>query len=77
MLPKASFSGFLWLAPATAPHSWCVRTSSQAADTTCLVQVPKPPKKDFYKLMNKDKIILRFGCRFVETATHKLSPADR
>ena len=41
------------------------------------MQVPKPPKKDFYKLMNKDKIILRFGCRFVETATHKLSPADR
>ncbi len=55
----------------------CGRTPSQTADKICLMQVPKPPKKDFYKLMNKDKIILRFGCRFVETATHKLSPADR
>ena len=73
----ASFGGFLRLVPATAPIAWCVRTLSQAADKMCLVQVPKPPKKDFYKLMNKDKIILRFGCRFVETATHKLSPADR
>ena len=41
------------------------------------VQVPKPPKKDFYKLMNKDKIVLRFSTRFVETPTHQLSSSDR
>ena len=42
-----------------------------------VVQVPKPPKKDFYKLMNKDKIVLRFSTRFVETPTHQLSSSDR
>lgn len=51
--------------------------SLEDSEQSCKNLVPKPPKKDFYKLMNKDKIILRFGCRFVETATHKLSPADR
>ncbi len=40
-------------------------------------QVPKAPKKDFYKLMNKDKIVLRFSTRFVETPTHQLSSSDR
>ena len=42
-----------------------------------VVQVPKPPKKDFYKLMNKDKIVLRFSTRFVETPTHQLGSSDR
>ncbi len=42
-----------------------------------MLQVPKPPKKDFYKLMNKDKIVLRFSTRFVETPTHQLSSSDR
>ncbi len=45
---------------------------------TCrTLQVPKPPRKDFYKLMNKDKIVLRFSTRFVETPTHQLSSSDR
>jgi hypothetical protein len=26
----------------------------------CLALVPKPPRRDMHKLMNKDKIILRF-----------------
>ena len=46
-------------------------------DQLGIVQVPKPPKKDFYKLMNKDKIVLRFSTRFVETPTHQLSSSDR
>ncbi|KAK9810289.1 hypothetical protein WJX72_008124 [[Myrmecia] bisecta] len=51
--------------------------SHEDSAQSCINLVPKPPKRDFYKLMNKDKIILRFGCRFVETDTHKLSTADR
>jgi hypothetical protein len=27
----------------------------------CIALVPKPPRKDMHKLMNKDKIILRWG----------------
>jgi hypothetical protein len=30
------------------------------------MQIPRPPRKDFYKLMNKDKAVLRFVCRLVE-----------
>lgn len=42
----------------------------------CLSLVPKPPRRDMHKLMNKDKIILRFTVRMVETDTHKHSPID-
>ncbi|KAI8464444.1 MAG: hypothetical protein J3K34DRAFT_526184 [Monoraphidium minutum] len=42
----------------------------------CVALVPKPPKKDMHKLMNKDKIILRFTARMAPTATHSLSHAD-
>mmetsp|Transcript_40195 Transcript_40195/g.89186 ORF Transcript_40195/g.89186 Transcript_40195/m.89186 type:complete len:635 (-) Transcript_40195:736-2640(-) len=42
----------------------------------CMSLVPKPPKRDMHKLMNKDKIILRFTVRMVETDTHKHSPID-
>jgi len=42
----------------------------------CMSLVPKPPKRDMHKLMNKDKIILRFTVRMVDTETHKHSPID-
>jgi len=42
----------------------------------CIALVPKPPKKDMHKLMNKDKIILRFTARMARTPTHALSHAD-
>mmetsp|Transcript_4241 Transcript_4241/g.7013 ORF Transcript_4241/g.7013 Transcript_4241/m.7013 type:complete len:624 (-) Transcript_4241:564-2435(-) len=42
----------------------------------CLSLVPKPPRRDMHKLMNKDKIILRFTVKIVETETHKHSPTD-
>ncbi|KAG2435098.1 hypothetical protein HXX76_007184 [Chlamydomonas incerta] len=42
----------------------------------CLSLVPKPPKRDLHKLMNKDKIILRFVVRMVDTDTHKHSATD-
>ncbi|KAG2501001.1 hypothetical protein HYH03_000822 [Edaphochlamys debaryana] len=42
----------------------------------CLSLVPKPPKRDLHKLMNKDKIILRFVVRMVDTDTHRHSNTD-
>jgi len=42
----------------------------------CLSLVPKPPRRDMHRLMNKDKIILRFTVRMVDTDTHKHSPID-
>ena len=41
------------------------------------MQVPRPPRKDFYKLMNQDHIVLRFACRLVETPGCTLSESDR
>eukprot|EP00879_Flechtneria_rotunda_P003529 GHRR01003761.1.p1 GENE.GHRR01003761.1~~GHRR01003761.1.p1 ORF type:complete len:637 (+),score=222.63 GHRR01003761.1:163-2073(+) len=40
----------------------------------CVALVPKPPKKDMHKLMNKDKIILRFTARM--TPGSSVSHAD-
>jgi hypothetical protein len=34
-------------------------------------------RRDFYKLMQKHRIVLRFGCKFHETPQHRLKPADR
>lgn len=39
--------------------------------------MPKPPKKNFARLMNKSKTILRFKCRMVESARNSLSNADK
>lgn len=41
------------------------------------MQVPRPPKKDFYKLMNRDRIVLRFAARLVETPGYTPSETDR
>ncbi len=40
-------------------------------------QVPRPPRKDFYKLMNRDRIVLRFAVRLVDTPGYPLSETDR
>lgn len=42
----------------------------------CLSLVPKPPRRDMHKLMNKDKIVMRFTVRMVNTDTHKHSAID-
>lgn len=34
-------------------------------------------RKDFYKLMQKHRIVLRFGCKLNETPAQRLTPADR
>jgi hypothetical protein len=42
----------------------------------CTSLVPKPPKRDMHKLMNKDKIILRFTCCMADTHNTKLGHSD-
>ena len=42
----------------------------------CLSLIPKPPRRDMHKLMNKDKIILRFKIKMIETDKHKHSAID-
>jgi len=42
----------------------------------CISLIPKPPKKDFHKLMNNEKKILRFTAKMIEDDTHVLTMAD-
>lgn len=69
--------------PLTDPHTCppppappCSYGTLEDSLQNCLALVPKPPRRDMHKLMNKDKIILRFTVRIVETDTHKHSPTD-
>lgn len=43
----------------------------------CKHLVPRPPKKDFYKLISKGKIVLRFGTRFADCPGHAVSEENR
>ena len=43
----------------------------------CASLTPKQPKRDFYKLMNKAKIVLRFRVRFADSGPQPLSAVDR
>jgi hypothetical protein len=60
--------------PALAPYNGYGTLEDSLQN--CLSLLPKPPRRDMHKLMNKDKIILRFTVRIVETDTHKHSPID-
>ena len=42
----------------------------------CKSLLPQPPKKDFYRLMQCHRIVLRFNCRLSPVAGRYLSPAD-
>jgi len=42
----------------------------------CISLIPKPPKKDFHKLMENEKKIMRFVCQMVEDKGHVLTTAD-
>ena len=44
---------------------------------SCKHLILKPPKKDFYKLINKSNIVLRFGARFLRSPTHPVSEDHR
>ena len=43
----------------------------------CKHLLPKPPKKNFYKLINKGKVVLRFGSKFQGTVDHPVSEDHR
>ncbi len=74
----------------TRCHDYCMACCQ---DAHTLLFLSKPPRqlldanptvcggldcrRDFYKLMQKHRIVLRFGCRFHETAQHRLTPADK
>lgn len=63
--------------PVASMPPWNGFGSLEDSAQSCLHLIPKQPVKDFYKLMQKDKIVLRFATCFVETPTHKLSASDR
>ena len=46
-------------------------------DLNCTALVPRQPKRDFYKLMHKDKIVLRFRCRLLHACSKPLAEVDR
>eukprot|EP00955_Chlamydomonas_euryale_P010403 111758-Chlamydomonas_euryale.AAC.6 len=60
--------------PALAPYNGFGTLEDSLQN--CVSLIPKPPRRDMHKLMNKDKIILRFNLKIVETDTHKHSPID-
>lgn len=39
----------------------------------CKHLIPQPPRKDFYKLINKGNVVLRFGASFLGSPTHPVS----
>ncbi len=63
--------------PVASMPAWNGFGSLEDSAQSCLHLIPKQPVKDFYKLMQKGRIVLRFATCFVETATHKLSASDR
>lgn len=60
--------------PALAPYNGYGALEDSLQN--CLSLVPKPPRRDMHKLMNKDKIILRFTVKIVETDSHKHNAID-
>ncbi|KAG1675125.1 hypothetical protein FOA52_003348 [Chlamydomonas sp. UWO 241] len=60
--------------PALAPYNGYGTLEDSLQN--CVSLIPKPPRRDMHKLMNKDKIILRFNLKIVETETHKHSAID-
>lgn len=43
----------------------------------CRHLIPRPPKKNIYKIANKSKIILRFGARLSSTAQRNVPDDHR
>ena len=48
--------------PAMAPYNGY--GTLKDSEQNCISLVPKPPKKNLRKLVNKDGMILRFVCKF-------------
>lgn len=63
-----------YVKPAFPPYNGFGSLEDSLGNVKCLM--PKPPKKDMHKLMNKDKIVLRFQGKMVDSNLYKLSHAD-
>jgi len=61
--------------PAVAPYNGYGTLEDSLQN--CMALLPKPPRKDMHKLMNKDKIILRFQAKMVDSDLYKLSHSDQ
>lgn len=61
--------------PALPPHNGY--GTLEDSQQHCMSLLPKPPKKNFHKLMNKDSIVLRFSAKLVETQRFSLADSDR
>ena len=51
--------------------------SPEDSAENCKGLQPRPPRKDFHRLMQMHRIVLRYSCRFFPDASHHLSPADK
>lgn len=63
--------------PAMAPYNGY--GTLKDSEQNCKSLIPKPPKKDLRKLVNKDGMILRFVCKYqASTATNfSVAHADK
>ena len=62
-------------ARALPPHNGYGSLEDSAEN--CRGLQPRPPRKDFHRLMQMHRIVLRYSARFLPDAGHHLSPADR
>lgn len=61
--------------PSLPPHNGF--GSREDTKQNCVMLIPKPPKKDFLKLMNKDSIVLRFAAKLHPTDRFQLIEEDK
>lgn len=61
--------------PALPPHNGY--GTLEDSQQHCTNLLPKPPKKNFHKLMNKDSIVLRFSAKLIETERFSLADSDK
>jgi hypothetical protein len=62
-------------APALPPYNGF--GSHEDSAQNCLRLVPAAPKKSLSQFVQKERIVLRFGCTFVPSEAYAMSPSDR
>lgn len=60
--------------PTLPPHNGF--GSLEDSKQNCIMLIPKPPKKDFLRLMNKDRIVLRFASELTPTSQYTPTEED-
>eukprot|EP00798_Chlamydomonas_sp_ICE-L_P024281 gene24281-9880_t len=60
--------------PALPPHNGYGTLEDSVQN--CLSLQPKPPRRDMHKLMNKDKIVMRFTIKMIPDEKHTVSDID-